>query len=165
MLLRQIQIRSLTPSTSKKRNAHDRAAPVLATFSRGIFVCRSGLTTQLGGNHESLALCGGTARRGAGGDISARDCHSTRAHVRTIVAAARPWRSGQATKRWCWPPARQTGCNSWTEENVGPIVTALSSPGFCSRGRSDDNDGCATAGRPVISLLTSPLKREDVDGD
>ena len=46
--------------------------------SRSIFVCRSELATQLGGNHESLPSCGGTAHRGAGGDISARDCHSTR---------------------------------------------------------------------------------------
>jgi hypothetical protein len=149
MLLRQIQIRSLTASTPKKRNAACRAAPVLATFLAAAY-----LSAGRGGNHESLALCGGTARRGAGGDISARDCHSTRAesvaHVRHDCRGCETPALRPGDEALVLAACEASGLYFLDRRERWPIVTALSSPGFCSRGRSNDNDGCATAGRPVI---------------
>ena len=45
-----------------------------------------------------------------------------------------------------------------------PAMVAASCARLCGRDRSDDNDACKTAGGQSF-LLTSPLKREDADGD
>ena len=169
MLLRQIQIRSLTASTPKKRNAACRAAPVLATFLAAAY-----FSAGRGWRHDWAAitkvLLYAVGRRA--GALAATFPPAI-AIVRvqralltsgTIVAAATPRRSGQATKRWCWPPARQAGCISWTEENVGRSSRPFRLPGFTLE--ADPmimTDARRQAGRSF--LLTSPLKREDADGD
>jgi hypothetical protein len=164
MLLRQIQIRSLTASTPKKRNAACRAAPVLATFLAAAY-----LSAGRGGNHESLALCGGTARRGAGGDISARDCHSTRAesvaHVRHDCRGCETPALRPGDEALVLAACEASGLYFRDRRECWPIVTALSGlPGFALE--ADPmimTDARRQAGRSF--LLTSPLKREDADGD